>query len=40
VNDNPNIDAGCEDAVIGERLYLAVMDWFRRKLDLRGQDLP
>ncbi len=36
VNDNPNIDAGYEDAVLGERLYLAVMDWFRQKLDTRG----
>ena len=36
VNDNPNIDAGCEDAVIGERLYFEVMDWFRQRLDARG----
>jgi glutathione synthase/RimK-type ligase-like ATP-grasp enzyme len=25
VNDNPNIDAGCEDAVLGEDLYLRIM---------------
>jgi len=36
VNDNPNIEAGCEDAVIGDRLYQAVMDWFRQRLDARG----
>ena len=36
VNDNPNIDAGCEDALIGNSLYTAVMDWFRHKLDSRG----
>jgi glutathione synthase/RimK-type ligase-like ATP-grasp enzyme len=30
VNDNPNIDAGVEDAVLGDRLYLAVMDYFLR----------
>lgn len=36
VNDNPNIDAGFEDAVLGDRLYLAVMDWFRQRLDARG----
>lgn len=36
VNDNPNIDAGCEDAVIGDRLYFEVMDWFRQRLDARG----
>jgi glutathione synthase/RimK-type ligase-like ATP-grasp enzyme len=38
VNDNPNIDAGCEDAVIGDRLYQAVMSWFRRRLDARGSN--
>jgi glutathione synthase/RimK-type ligase-like ATP-grasp enzyme len=36
VNDNPNVDAGYEDAVLGDKLYLAVMDWFRRRLDARG----
>ena len=36
VNDNPNVDAGCEDAVLGEDLYVAVMDWFRQRLDARG----
>jgi glutathione synthase/RimK-type ligase-like ATP-grasp enzyme len=30
VNDNPNLDAGVEDAVLGDRLYLAVMDYFLR----------
>lgn len=38
VNDNPNVDAGCEDAVIGEKLYMAVMEWFRRRLDARGRE--
>jgi glutathione synthase/RimK-type ligase-like ATP-grasp enzyme len=36
VNDNPNVDAGCEDAVLGDELYLAVMEWFRKRLDSRG----
>jgi glutathione synthase/RimK-type ligase-like ATP-grasp enzyme len=36
VNDNPNIDAGCEDAVEKERLYEAVARWFRERLDARG----
>lgn len=36
VNDNPNVEAGCEDAVLGEELYLEVMRWFRRRLDARG----
>jgi glutathione synthase/RimK-type ligase-like ATP-grasp enzyme len=38
VNDNPNIDAGCEDAVIGDKLYSAVMEWFRRRLEARGYE--
>jgi len=38
INDNPNVDAGYEDAVLGDRLYLKVMDWFRHRLDARGQD--
>jgi glutathione synthase/RimK-type ligase-like ATP-grasp enzyme len=38
VNDNPNIDAGYEDAVLGDRLYLAVMEWFRERLDARGRE--
>ena len=36
VNDNPNVDAGYEDAVLGDGLYLAVMDWFRERLEARG----
>jgi len=40
VNDNPNVDAGCEDAVLGDRLYLTVMDWFRQRLDDRGREAP
>jgi glutathione synthase/RimK-type ligase-like ATP-grasp enzyme len=39
VNDNPNVDAGYEDAVLGERLYLTVMDWFRQRLDARGNEV-
>jgi glutathione synthase/RimK-type ligase-like ATP-grasp enzyme len=40
VNDNPNVDAGYEDAVAGFDLYLAVMDWFRQRLDARGTQEP
>ena len=40
VNDNPNVEAGYEDAVLGDRLYLAVMDWFRQRLDARGREAP
>lgn len=33
INDNPNIDAGVEDEILGEGLYLAVMEHFRRKFE-------
>ena len=36
VNDNPNLDAGYEDRVLGDRLYDEVMRFFRRRLDARG----
>jgi glutathione synthase/RimK-type ligase-like ATP-grasp enzyme len=36
INDNPNIDAGCEDAVLRDELYLAIMRHFRARLDARG----
>jgi glutathione synthase/RimK-type ligase-like ATP-grasp enzyme len=36
VNDNPNIEAGEEDGVLGEALYQRVMQWFRQRLDARG----
>ncbi len=35
VNDNPNIDAGQEDGVLGEELYLAVMSHFVRRIEGR-----
>jgi glutathione synthase/RimK-type ligase-like ATP-grasp enzyme len=38
VNDNPNIESGCEDGVIGEELYRSVMRWFRERLDARGSN--
>lgn len=37
INDNPSIDAGVEDAVLGEALYARVMQWFARRLDERGR---
>jgi glutathione synthase/RimK-type ligase-like ATP-grasp enzyme len=41
VNDNPSIDAGVEDAYLGEDLYRRIMDEFlrrmeRKRLGLRG----
>jgi glutathione synthase/RimK-type ligase-like ATP-grasp enzyme len=37
VNDNPSIDAGYEDGVMGDALYHHVMEVFRRRLDARAQ---
>jgi len=41
VNDNPPIDAGVEDAYLGDDLYRRIMDEFlrrmeRKRLGLRG----
>ncbi|MDD3517998.1 MAG: RimK family alpha-L-glutamate ligase, partial [Chromatiales bacterium] len=33
VNDNPNLDAGVEDQVLGDRLYRHIMEDFVRRLD-------
>jgi glutathione synthase/RimK-type ligase-like ATP-grasp enzyme len=38
VNDNPNIDVGYEDQVLGDDLYRRVMQWFRQRLDRRGEN--
>lgn len=35
VNDNPNLDAGCEDAVLGDGLYQAIARSFRARVDTR-----
>ncbi len=37
VNDNPNIDAGYEDTVLGDGLYQAIMDGFARRVRQRGE---
>jgi glutathione synthase/RimK-type ligase-like ATP-grasp enzyme len=37
VNDNPNIDAGVEDMVLGHALYRRVMGEFVRRLEQRGR---
>jgi glutathione synthase/RimK-type ligase-like ATP-grasp enzyme len=36
VNDNPNIDAGFEDAVLKEQLYLRIMESFVRRIEQRA----
>ncbi|MCB9723041.1 MAG: RimK family protein [Spirochaetaceae bacterium] len=40
VNDNPNIDSDNEDGILGEELYVRVMQWFRERLDARGSGSP
>lgn len=35
VNDNPNIDAGVEDEVLGDELYLRIMEVFLRRMETR-----
>jgi len=37
INDNPNIDAGYEDAVVGDGLYQAVMQVFLDRLDRQSR---
>ena len=35
VNDNPNIDAGVEDVILGDEIYRRVMDGFVRRIEHR-----
>lgn len=35
VNDNPNVDAGNEDQVLGDLLYKTVMQVFLRRIEAR-----
>jgi glutathione synthase/RimK-type ligase-like ATP-grasp enzyme len=37
VNDNPNLDADYEDAILKEAIYDALAAWFRTRLDRRGE---
>jgi glutathione synthase/RimK-type ligase-like ATP-grasp enzyme len=38
VNDNPNLDHGCEDLLLGDDLYRAVMRYFVARLETRVGD--
>jgi glutathione synthase/RimK-type ligase-like ATP-grasp enzyme len=40
VNENPNIDAGAEDSVLGDELYRIVLREFVRRLDLLHRPAP
>jgi glutathione synthase/RimK-type ligase-like ATP-grasp enzyme len=35
VNDNPNIDAGVEDQILGDEIYRRIMDGFLRRIEQR-----
>ena len=35
INDNPNVDAGNEDGLLGDALYREIMDVFRRRIETR-----
>jgi glutathione synthase/RimK-type ligase-like ATP-grasp enzyme len=37
VNDNPNLDADYEDAILKDAVYDALAAWFRARLDRRGE---
>jgi glutathione synthase/RimK-type ligase-like ATP-grasp enzyme len=37
VNDNPNIEAGIEDSILKDELYLRIMRHFVTLLDERGR---
>lgn len=37
INDNPNIDAGVEDEILGDELYLHIMRVFLKRLESRGR---
>jgi hypothetical protein len=37
INDNPSIDAGNEDGVLKDELYLRIMRCFRERLERRRQ---
>lgn len=37
INDNPNIDAGIEDKILGDEMYLRIMRVFLRRLESRGR---
>ena len=37
VNDNPNIDAGIEDELLGDELYLKIMRYFKGRIDYYRQ---
>lgn len=35
INDNPNIDAGVEDKILGDKIYDILVKWFIKEIELR-----
>lgn len=40
VNDNPNLEAGCEDEILRDELYRRVMESFLKRIESRKAALP
>jgi glutathione synthase/RimK-type ligase-like ATP-grasp enzyme len=40
VNDNPNLDAGLEDALMGDELYLCIMRGFLERIEAKKRGVP
>ena len=40
VNDNPNVDRGVEDAILGDELYERIMKGLRARVDAGKQFKP
>ena len=38
VNDNPSVDSGCEDKVMHDELYRAIMRSFRRRIESKRSE--
>lgn len=40
VNDNPNMDSGCEDQILRDELYRRIMESFLRRIEQKKAGLP
>ena len=40
VNDNPSLDAGCEDEILRDDLYRRIMEVFLRRIESKKAALP
>ncbi|MGE0172723.1 MAG: RimK family protein [Oligoflexales bacterium] len=39
INDNPNIDSGCEDLILKDGLYKLIMEYFLKKMEMRTKGI-